>query len=44
MPKVTKIKAARSAKTGRFVKKSYAKRYPKTTVVETIKRVYKKKK
>ena len=30
-------KAARSAVTGRFVKKSYAKRYPKTTVVETVK-------
>ena len=44
MPRVVKIKAARSAKTGRFVKKTYAKRYPKTTVVETIKRVYRKRK
>ena len=31
-------KAARSAITGRFVKKSYAKKHSKTTVVETIKR------
>lgn len=31
-------KAARSAITGRFVKKSYAKKHPKTTVVETIKK------
>jgi hypothetical protein len=27
---------ARSAKTGRFVKKSYAKRHPNTTVVEGV--------
>lgn len=33
-----KHKAARSAITGRFVKKSYAKKHPKTTVVETIKK------
>lgn len=32
------VKAARSAKTGRSVKKSYAKRHPNTTVVETIKK------
>jgi hypothetical protein len=31
-------KVARSAKTGRFVKKSVAKRNPNTTVVETITR------
>lgn len=31
-------KVARSAKTGRFVKKSYAKRNPRTTVVETVKK------
>lgn len=33
-----KIKVARSAVTGRFVKKSYAKRYPHLTVVETVRR------
>lgn len=32
------VEVARSAKTGRFVKKSYAKRHPSTTVVERIKR------
>lgn len=32
------FKAARSANTGRFVKKSYAKAHPRTTVVETIKK------
>lgn len=31
-------KVARSAKTGRFVKKSHAKRHPDTTVVETVKK------
>ncbi len=31
-------KVARSAKTGRFVKKGYAKRHPSTTVVETVKK------
>ena len=31
-------KVARSAKTGRFVKKSYAANHPNTTVVETVKR------
>jgi hypothetical protein len=34
----SKIKIARSAKTGRFVKKSYAKKHPNTTVVETVKK------
>jgi len=32
------FKVARSAKTGRFVKKSYAKAHPKTTVIETMRR------
>jgi hypothetical protein len=32
------VKVARSAKTGRFVKKGYAKRHPDTTVVETVKK------
>ena len=32
------FKAARSANTGKFVKKSYAKAHPKTTVVERIRR------
>jgi hypothetical protein len=36
--KPAKTKVARSAKTGRFVKKSYADRHPNTTVVETIER------
>lgn len=31
-------KAARSAKTGKFVTKAYAAKHKKTTVVETIKR------
>ena len=31
-------KVSRSAKTGRFVKKSYAKKHPSTTVTETVKR------
>jgi hypothetical protein len=31
-------KVARSAITGRFVKASTAKRHPKTTVVETVKK------
>jgi hypothetical protein len=35
-------KAARSAKSGRFVKKSYADKHPSTTVIETIKRSKKK--
>ena len=35
-------KAARSAVTGQFVKKSYATKHPKTTVVETIKNPKKK--
>lgn len=30
-------KNARSAKSGRFVKKSYAERHPDTTVVEAVK-------
>jgi hypothetical protein len=32
------IEVARSAITGRFIKKSYAKKHPKNTVIETIKR------
>lgn len=32
------VKAARSAITGRFVKKATAKAHPRTTVVETIKK------
>jgi hypothetical protein len=31
-------KIARSSKTGRFVKKGYAKRHPATTQVETVKK------
>ena len=34
-------KVARSAKTGRFVKPSFAKSHPNTTVVETVKRTKK---
>jgi len=37
-------KAARSAISGKFVKKSYADKHPKTTVVETIKPTKPKKK
>ena len=37
MPSKT-VKVARSAKSGRFVKKSHAKRQPNTTVVETVKK------
>lgn len=37
-------KSARDAGSGRFVKKQYAERHPKTTVVETIKNPPKKKK
>ena len=37
------VKVARSAITGRFVKPATAKRHPKTTVVETVKRQTKKK-
>jgi hypothetical protein len=33
-----KSSASRSAKTGEFVTKDYAKRHPATTVTETIKR------
>lgn len=36
--KQAKAKVARSAKTGRFVKKSYAEKHPNTTVVETVKK------
>lgn len=32
------VKVARSAKTGRFITKTQAKRNPNTTVVETVKR------
>lgn len=32
------VRVARSAKTGRFVKRSYAKKHPSTTVVETVKK------
>lgn len=38
MAKGKTVKAARSAKTGRFVKQSYAKKHPNTTVVETLKK------
>ena len=31
-------RAARSAVTGKFVRKSYAKQHPRTTVVETMRR------
>ena len=37
-------KRSRSAVTGKFVKKSYAKRHPKTTVNETVKKSGGKKK
>ena len=37
------IKVSRSAVTGKFVKKSYAKSHPQTTVTETVKTVRKKK-
>jgi hypothetical protein len=36
--RITKVKVARSATSGKFVKKTYAKKHPRTTVVETIKR------
>jgi len=36
--KVATQKVFRSAKTGRFVTKKFAVRYPKTTVKETVKR------
>lgn len=36
--KTVKVTVARSASTGKFVKESYAKKHPNTTVVETIKR------
>lgn len=36
--RVVTVKVARSAKTGRFVKKSHAKKHPSTTVIEKIKR------
>jgi hypothetical protein len=36
MPKTIRLKKARSAKTGRFVKPSYLKRYPDTTYLDTI--------
>jgi len=34
----TKIRINRSAVTGKFVKPSYAKNHPKTTIKETIKK------
>jgi hypothetical protein len=37
-------KAARSAKNGRFVTEEFAKKHPKTTVIETIKNAPQKKK
>lgn len=37
-------KSSRSAITGKFVTKKYAKSHPKTTVTETIKKTGKKKK
>jgi hypothetical protein len=39
-----KVKVARSAKTGEFVKKSFAKTHKSTTVVETIRKSGTKKK
>jgi hypothetical protein len=36
--RIVRVKVARSAVTGRFVKKSHAKKHPRTTVVERIKR------
>lgn len=40
-----KVKVCRSAETGKFVKKSFAKKHPKTTVRETVwKRIFKRKK
>lgn len=36
------MKIGRSAKTGRFVKVSYAEKHPNTTVVEKVKRPPKK--
>lgn len=41
---MAKVKVARSAKTGYFVKKSYAKTHKSTTVVETVRRGKRKKK
>ena len=35
---MTKFKVGRNAETGQFVTVEYAKKHPKTTVVETIKR------
>ncbi len=35
---MAKVKVGRSAVTGRFVKKSYAKAHKRTTVIQTIKR------
>ena len=37
-------KVGRSAGTGKFVKRSYAKKHPSTTVIETIKKSGGKKK
>jgi hypothetical protein len=42
MGKGTTRKVSRSAKTGKFVKKGYAKKHPSTTVTETIKAPRKK--
>jgi hypothetical protein len=42
MSKSQKVKVARSAKTGEFVKKDYAQKHPSTTVVETVKKPGKK--
>lgn len=36
MAKKSRIKIARSAKTGKFVTKKFAKKHPSTTVVETV--------
>jgi hypothetical protein len=38
-----KVKVARSAKSGRFVKKSYAAKHKGTTVIETVKKKRNKK-
>jgi hypothetical protein len=36
--KQTKTQVSRSAKTGKFVTKKYAKNHPSTTVTETVKK------
>jgi len=41
---MAKVKIGRSAVTGKFVKKSYAKTHKRTTIIQTIKRSGSKKK